>query len=146
MLKGAAGMYLFDTDVISNVFKKRPSPLLLDRLSTVDAEHQYISVITVAEIVWGAQKSSRPSYHLRNLESLMEQVAVLDFDLSAAYWAGRIRAKLESAGRRLAWADIQIAAIAKANDLTLITGNTKHFARITQLRVENWLQEPADSP
>jgi len=132
-------MYLFDTDVISNIFKKRPSSRLLDHLAPLAPDDQHICVITVAEIVFGAQKSSRPAQHLKNLQALIEQVAVIDFDLSAACLAGKIRAELEQSGTRLAWADIQIAAIAQANDLILITGNVRHFERIAGLRIENWL-------
>lgn len=132
-------MYLFDTDVIANIYKKRPSPKLLRRLSRVLPEQQFVSVITVAEIVFGAQKSNRTEHHFRNLQALLSEVAVLDFDLEAAYFAGKIRAELELAGTPLAWADIQIAAIAQSNDLTLITGNEKHFSRVSALRFENWL-------
>ena len=133
-------MYLFDTDVVANIYKKRPSLHLLRRLAGVAPEEQHISVVTVAEIVYGAQKSPRPDYHLKNLQALLCQVAVLDFDLKAAYLAGKIRANLESAGARLAWADIQIAAIAQSNDLTLITGNVRHFSRIAGLRISDWLE------
>ncbi len=136
-------MYLFDTDVITNIYKKRPSPHLLRRLAGTAPEDQFISVITVAEIVSGAQKSDRPSHHLSNLQALLAEIAVLDFDLKAAFLAGNLRAQLEMAGTRLAWADIQIAAIAQSNDLTLITGNIGHFSRISGLRVANWLE--ADS-
>ncbi len=132
-------MYLFDTDIVTNIHKKRPSPDLLHRLARVAPDEQHISVITVAEIVFGAQKSPRPEYHLQNLQALLSQIAVLDFDLKAAYLAGKIRAALERSGTRLAWADIQIASIALSNDLMLITGDLRHFSRISSLRVANWL-------
>ena len=132
-------MYLFDTDVIVNIYKKSPSPNLLRHLARIAPGDQYISVITVAEIVFGAQKSHRPEHHFKNLQALLSEVAVLDFDLKAAYLAGKIRAELEKAGTRLAWADIQIAAVAQSNDLTLITGNMKHFSRIADLSVASWL-------
>ena len=51
-----------------------------------------------------------------------------------------LRANLEKQGRTLSLADMEIAAIAMANDFTLITGNTKHFARINGLKLENWLE------
>ncbi len=135
-------MYLFDTDVITNLLKKKPSPPLIRRLQNVSPDDQFISVITVAEIVYGAEKSLRPAYHLKNLEViLLPEVSVLEFDIKAAYIAGKIRAQLEKAGMRLAWADVQIAAIAIAHDMTLITGNIRHFSRIPNLGVENWLDQ-----
>ncbi len=135
-------MYLFDTDVLTNILKKKPSPFLIRRLGTISPEEQFISTITVAEIVYSAHKSNRPEYHLKNLEEkLLPEVSVLPFDMEGAYLAGRIRAHLETAGNRLAWADIQIAAISIVNNLTLISGNEKHFSRIPRLRIQNWLVE-----
>lgn len=133
-------MYLFDTDVLTNILKKKPSPFLIKRLGQISPNDQFISAITVAEIVYCAHKSHRPEYHLKNLEKqLLPLVSVLSFDIEAAYLAGKIRARLEKAGTRLAWADIQIAAITMVNNLTLISGNVGHFERIPHLRIENWL-------
>ena len=135
-------MFLFDTDVITNVLKKRPSRNLLDRLSGIPAHDQYISTITVSEIVYGAVKSNRPEYHLKNLEDiLLPSVNVVGFDAKAAYVCGRLRAKLENNGTPLDLADLEIAAIAIAGGFVLVTGNTKHFKRVTELSVENWLAE-----
>lgn len=133
-------MYLFDTDVISHLFKKKPPPGLVNRLAAVPIREQFISTITVAEIVYGACKSERPDFHLANLQKiLLAAVNVLTFDSKAAYVCGRLRARLEGEGTPLALADLEIAAIAIANDLTLISGNLRHFSRIPELRVENWL-------
>ncbi len=52
---------------------------------------------------------------------------------------GQLRAELESTGERVAEPDLRIAAIVLARDATLVTGNVRHFARIPELRVENWL-------
>lgn len=133
-------MYLFDTDTITNILKKRPSPILLERLAAIDQSRQFISTITVAEIVYGAFKSSRPRFHLENLERiLLPAVNIVGFDSKAAYICGRLRAELEERGDPLSLADLEIGAIAVANDLTLVTGNTRHFARLPGLAVENWL-------
>jgi len=133
-------MYLFDTDVMTNVLKKKPSQILLKRLKYLPAREQFISVITIAEIVYGAEKNKSRERHLNDVKKmLLPEVQVLDFDFHAAYLAGRIRAALESMGMPLSFSDTAIAAIAISNGLTLITGNTKHFTRIPGLRIENWL-------
>jgi len=133
-------MYLFDTDIITNVFKKQPSPDLLARLASTPRNQQHISTVTVSEIVYGACKSTRPAYHLRNLQDvLLPAVNLVPFDGKAAFVCGRIRADLEKSGTPLALADLEIAAIALANQLVLVTGNTRHFARVHGLVVENWL-------
>lgn len=133
-------MYLFDTDTITNIFKKNPSEKFIERLKKSDYSAQYISTITVSEIVYGALKSSRSEHHLRNLETLIISVVqIVSFDTRAAYEYGKIRQDLESTGQTISHTDMQIASIAIVNDLTLITGNIKHFARIKNLKVENWL-------
>jgi predicted nucleic acid-binding protein len=133
-------MYLFDTDVLITILKPRPPQRLLERLSTVPASAQFTSTITISEMVYGAHKSDRPSDHIHSLETvLLPSVNVLDFGAKAAYIAGEIRAKLEAVGRPLAFADLQIAGIALANDLVLVSGNVKHFSRIPGLRLEDWL-------
>jgi predicted nucleic acid-binding protein len=134
-------MYLFDTDIITNIFKKQPSPRLLRRLVELPQSRQHISTVTVSEIVYGACKSNRPEFHLANLQNLLlPAVNVLGFDSKAAYLCGRLRAELEKVGTPLALADLEIAAIALANDLVLVTGNIRHFDRIPGLTVENWLE------
>jgi predicted nucleic acid-binding protein len=134
-------MYLFDTDIITHIFKKQPSEKLLARLSEIPQPAQHISTITIAEIVYGAWKSSQPRRHLDNLEKvLLPAVNIVGFDAAAAYVCGGLRARLEQAGTPLALADLEIASIAIANELTLVSGNLRHFTRIQELRVENWLE------
>ena len=133
-------MFLFDTDTITNIVKPRPSQNLLAKLANVSKDQQYISTITISEIVYGAEKSHRPEYHLNNLESiLLPAVNIVGFDTKAAYVCGRIRAELEKRGAPLDLADLEIASIAIANNLTLITNNVRHFKRVPLLQFENWL-------
>jgi tRNA(fMet)-specific endonuclease VapC len=133
-------MYLFDTDTITNIFKKKPSEKLARKLKHLGKAQQFVSTITIFEIIYGIHKSSRPEYHKNNLENiLLPSVNIVGFDMKSAYVCGRLRAELEKRGQRLALADLQIASIAIANNLTLITGNEKHFGRIDELKIENWL-------
>ena len=133
-------MYLFDTDVLTNIVKPRPSPRLLEKLSILQQDQQYVSTITISEIVYGAEKSNRPEYHLKNLETvLLPAVNIVSFDAKSAYVCGRIRAELEKRGMSLALADLEIASIAIANDFPLVTNNLRHFERIERLRCEGWL-------
>jgi len=133
-------MYLFDTDAITNIFKKKPSARFRRKLQAIDPSDQHISTITIAEIVYGAYKSPRPDFHMDNLQKvLLPAVNIVGFDSRAAYICGRLRAQLEQQGRPVASADLQIGAIAMANDLILISGNIKHFRQIPGLAVENWL-------
>jgi tRNA(fMet)-specific endonuclease VapC len=133
-------MYLFDTDIITNVLKKTPSINLLSKLSALSRQKQFISTITITEIVYGAMKSNRAEFHLTNLEKiLLPAVNIAVFDSKAAYVCGRLRADLEKKGTPLDLADLEIAAIAISRDFTLVTDDTRHFDRIEELRLENWL-------
>jgi len=133
-------MYLFDTDTITNIVKPQPSPTLLQRLEKTTKNQQYVSTITISEIVYGAEKSNRPDFHLNNLETvLLPAVNIISFDSKAAYVCGRIRAELEKRGTPLDLADLEIASIAIANNLILVTNNLRHFKRVPLLQYENWL-------
>ncbi len=133
-------MFLFDTDTITNIVKPRPSQNLLAKLENVSKNQQYISTITISEIVYGAEKSQRPEHHLNNLETiLLPAVNLVCFDTKAAYVCGRIRAELEKRGTPLDLADLEIASIAIANNLILVTNNVRHFERVPLLQFENWL-------
>lgn len=133
-------MFLFDTDIITNLSKKKPSLSLVRRLSTTPKSEQFISTITLGEIIYGAFKSDRPEFHLQNLtDTIIPSVQILAFDSQAAYYYGQIRADLERAGTPISHPDLQIAAIALTHNLVLVTGNTKHFERISNLQLENWI-------
>ena len=133
-------MYLFDTDTITNILKKNPSKKLIDKISGINRKDQFISVITVGEIVYGAFKSINPTHHMEQLKKiLLPLVNVLPFDSAAAFYYGKIRAELEKKGEIISSLDLQVASIAIANDLKLITGNTRHFKRIKILQIEDWI-------
>jgi tRNA(fMet)-specific endonuclease VapC len=134
------GMYLFDTDSICNILKKRPSQKLLEKLSALPSSSQFITTITISEIVYGALKCQHSEYHMRNLEELLlPNVNVLAFDSKAAYICGRLRHAREARGITSSFTDLQIASIAISNDMTLVTGNLRHFMCIDGLTVENWI-------
>ena len=135
-------MFLFDTDVITNLLKPRPSSVLIRRLDKLERKNQYISTITISEIVYGAINSDRPEYHLNNLEQvLLPAVNIAGFDTKAAYVCGRLRAVLEKQGKPVSICDLETAAIAMSRGFTLVTGNTKHFERIDGLTLSNWMVE-----
>ncbi len=137
-------MYLFDTDTLSYVVKRVPPPAFLARLASIPAEQQFTSVITVGEMVYGAYRSERRDSLLRSLEDkLWSNIRVLPFNRQAAETYGRLCADLERQGKPLAEPDLRIAAIALRYDLTVVTGNVRHFSRVRELRVENWLVREA---
>ena len=90
----------------------------------------------MGELYRGAFRSAESARHLQNIESrVLPAITVLAYDLPSARVYGRIRAHLELAGRRLADADLQIAATALHHDLEVVTGNLKHFQRVLGVKV-----------
>jgi tRNA(fMet)-specific endonuclease VapC len=71
---------------------------------------------------------------------LSSNLEVLSFDEPAARIYGRVRAEMERRGTPIDEADLRIASIALARQLTVVTGNVRHFGRVPGLVVENWLE------
>lgn len=133
-------MYLFDTDTVSHIIKSNPSLSFIKRLALVSPEEQFITTITVGELIYGAHKSSRPDYFLEKLERLVwPNIRIVSFDEDAARVYGKVRAELEKKGISVSEPDMRIAAIALYNNFIIVTGNVKHFAKIPMIRIENWL-------
>lgn len=133
-------MYLVDTDIISNLMSRIPSPSLLRRLALLSPDEQFISAITVGELIYGAYRSTRPEYFLDKLDRLVwPNINILSFDAQAGFVYGELRARLERAGTPVAEPDLRIASIALSRQLTMVTGNVRHFTKIPDLAVENWL-------
>ncbi|MGH8220602.1 MAG: PIN domain-containing protein [Steroidobacteraceae bacterium] len=132
-----SGRFLIDTDVLSTgaPSKVRPIPALIEWMDR-NSEKLYVSVVTIAEIEDGIAKASREgatrkSERLREwLETLLHLYSrrILPFDLSAARIAGALSDRARSRGHTAAFADLAIAAIAKHQELTILTCNLKHYA------------------
>ncbi|MGH2459952.1 MAG: PIN domain-containing protein [Chloroflexota bacterium] len=135
-------MYLIDTDTISNLLKPRPSAALIVKVATVAVEYQFISSITLGELVYGAHRVPERSVHLLRLldDLLLPNLRILPFEASAARHYGQVRADLERRGLPIGDADLRIAAVALVHNLTVVTRNIRHFERVPGLTVENWIE------
>ena len=100
------------------------------------------SSVSLAELLFGAYRAGPRSEELLRMiaREVPGKMWVLPFDEEAAEEYGRLSAHLEARGAPIGEADTQIAAIALANDLTVVTGNVRHFERVPGLTVENWLE------
>lgn len=108
-----------------------------DRVSPT--ESLAVTAVNVAELVHGAHKSQHAGRRLAQVAVLLAAVQVLPFDEAAARHYGELKAELERAGTPLAMADLQIAAIALYHRVPLVTHNLRHFRRVAQLELEDWL-------
>jgi tRNA(fMet)-specific endonuclease VapC len=130
--------HLLDTNICS-AFLKRPGGLAHRMLQ--HGGGLAVPTIVLAELFTWAHRRADPSVLLRLIEDdFLRDVAVLDFDLSAARRFGQLRSELLVRGISVNPVDLMIAAVALANDLTLVTHNTRHFEPIPGLRVVDWLE------
>ena len=128
--------FLFDTNAISELLRKRPAPRYLQWIENVPRAEQFTSAVAVGELYKGAFRSQAPERHLDNIElRILPALTVLPFDVAVARVYGEIRARLEKEGQPLEDADLQIAATAICHDLEIVTGNLKHFERIPGVRI-----------
>ena len=129
--------YLLDTNTVIHVLKRRPVELLAT--FNDNASRMAISSITLAELLHGAEKSSRVSENLAVVEDFCSRLDVLPYGPKAAQHYGAIRAALEKRGQPIGVNDIHIAAHARSEGLVLVTNNVGEFVRVPGLEVENWV-------
>ena len=138
--------FLIDTNVLSELMRENPAPQVLAWFASQNANLMQTSAITHAEILAGiallpAGKRREAIAHAAS-QIFEEDFAgrCIDFGGQAVRHYALVRAQRQLAGRPIDTADAQIAAIALATHLTLITRNTKDFEGIDNLQVVNpWL-------
>lgn len=130
--------YLLDTNIVIYVLKRRPIEVL--SVFNANASRMAISSITLAELMHGAEKSSRVTENLMAIEDFSSRLDVLPYGSKAAQHYGAIRAQLEKLGRPIGVNDLHIAAHARSEGLVLVTNNAAEFERVPALEVENWVQ------
>lgn len=129
-------MIILDTDHCIAILRQK-----LDLGDHIAADDKlFITAITVSELTHGANRSLHREDNLSRLEVLFAALTVLPFDEMAARRCGQLKAELEEQGEPLDDLDLQIAGIALVYNLPLATNNTKHFKRIKDLKIENWIQ------
>jgi len=132
--------FLFDTDAISELLRPHPAKAYVKWIMRVAREEQFTSAVVIGELYKGAYRSYNRERHLANIEQrILPAVTVLPYDIGIAKIFGSIRAHLEDTDMILPDADIQIAATAIGHNLELVTGNLRHFKRISGLKLNRAL-------
>ena len=129
--------FLLDTNVCIRYLNGR-SESVRTYLESTDPSEVILCSIVKAELFYGVMKSNNSAKNLVKLQHFVSPFASVPFDDSAAEIYGNIRTQLERAGTPIGPNDLQIAAIALANELTLVTHNTREFSRVSNLRIEDW--------
>ena len=132
--------YLLDTNVCV-VYLNGRSLVVRQRLRAADLEEVAVCSVVKAELLYGAMRTNNPERTLTAQQQFLNRFPSLPFDDSSAVIAARIRAQLAERGTPIGSNDLLIAAIALANDLTLVTHNIREFNRVEGLRIEDWETE-----
>lgn len=126
--------YLFDTGTLVEVLRAVPSRALVQRLTSIPSRDRWTSVITVSQLLVTARRSKHPKL-MQDVIRLVAAVKVAPFDLLAAQSFAKLRATVAP---EVDTDDVMIAAIALANDFTLVTRRPGDFSRYPHLRIEDW--------
>ena len=129
--------YLLDTNIVIYVMKRRPLEVLA--MFNQHAGRMAMSVITMAELYHGAEKSERVTQNLAVIEDFSSRLEVLPYTATAAQHYGAIFGALKKVGQSIGVNDLHIAAHARSQGLTVVTNNLSEFERVPGLLVENWI-------
>ena len=133
-------MYLLDTNIVS--YWMRGDPHLINKIKSYSPSDLSLSTVTLAEIYYGIEKSQAKKKERRlKIEHIKSELDIFPFNEQAAVKYGVIRAALEKRGKPISERDTQIASIALANNLCLVTHNKKEFSRISKLKIEDWVSK-----
>ena len=129
-------MYLLDTNTIIYFFKGQGN--ISKNLFNVSPKDIFIPSLVVYELEVGIAKSNDSKKRQEQLKRVLSQVNIIDFSEKEAIASAKIRADLEKKGTPIGSIDVLIAGCAKANNLILVTRNTKEFQRVENLQLVDW--------
>jgi len=130
--------WMLDTDTCIAIIKRHP--IDLKKLRSKSIGQVGISSITLGELAFGGEKSSRPKDARAALDEFLLALEIVAFDEHAAIRYGEVRASLTRRGKPIGPLDTLIGSHAHVIDVTLVTHNTREFAQIEGLRLEDWLE------
>lgn len=129
--------YLLDTNICIYLFKGKYN--IREKLIEVGLKHCFISEITLAELIYGAQCSNNVKKHTKEIEDLVSILQVLPIRPILPVY-GRVKKELRLMGMLIENFDLLIGVTALANNLVMVTENIKHVGHIPELEIENWVE------
>ena len=130
--------YMLDTNICIYIIKRKPHTVI-ERFLRTDISQIGISSITLSELLYGVSKSSKPEQNQIALMQFMAPLEILPYGDDAAQYYGNLRVHLEKQGTPIGSLDMLIAAHALSTACALITNNESEFSRVTNLKIENWV-------
>jgi len=133
--------FLLDTSTISEPMKQAPDEAMLAKIEA--HAHESALAAPVWHELWYRCRLLPSGKRRTALEAYLREVVYLSFpilpyDAAASAWHADERARLDGKGTPAPFVDGQIAAIAKSNDLILVTANIRDFQRFQGLPIESW--------
>ena len=129
--------YLLDTNICIYIAKHNP-PVVRERFARHAAAELAMSVITLGELRFGAEKSQSRERALAVINQLETRMQIAPLTETVGEHYGQIRAVLQRAGQTIGNNDLWLAAHARAEGWILVTNNEREFLRVEGLQVENW--------
>ena len=129
--------YLLDTDTI--IYWLKVNQAIEKKAIALGLESLSYSIISHPELYFGAYNSQQQDKNLQAVQIVQQKLSLVSFNDKSAQLFGMNKAQLKQSGNLILDTDIMIASIAITNNLVLVTNNTKHFQRISNLLLENWL-------
>lgn len=132
--------YMLDTNICIYTIKHKP-PEVIKNFLRHNPDEMCISSITYAELMHGVEKSQSVERNRMAITLFLSAITILPFNQYAAEEYGKVRAELERKGTSIGSMDMLIAGHARAEELVLVTNNTREFFRVENLEVEDWTKE-----
>lgn len=132
--------YMLDTNICIYTIKHKP-PEVIKNFLRHNPDEMCISSITYAELMHGVEKSQAVERNRIAITLFLSAITILPFNQYAAEEYGKVRAELERKGTPIGPMDMLIAGHARAEELVLVTNNTREFFRVENLEVEDWTKE-----
>ena len=128
--------FLIDTNIL--IYRLKNMGNVNGNFSKYQNEPMSVSVVSYGELVYGAEKSKSVEKNLKTVNEIKEIFPISDITVNVMDVFGKIKAHVQKIGKPTDDMDLLIAATAIANDMTLVTHNTKHFENIPNLKQTDW--------
>lgn len=129
--------YLLDSNICIHFFRGKYE--MIDKLNDVGIENCAISEITLAELVFGAEKSDNPKKNLKLIEKFISNLTILPIFDAIPYYA-KEKVRLQKKGNMISDFDLLIGCTSIGNNLIMVTENVKEFERIDKIKIDNWVK------
>lgn len=129
--------YLLDTNVCI-LYINGKAPHIREKVGALREGEAVLCSVVVGELLYGGYHSQHPKATLAKQRAFIDLFESLPYDDRAAEYYAQFRAELARAGTPIGGNDLMIAAIARTHNLTLVTHNSREFARVPGLKLEDW--------